>query len=136
MKVFELEEDEREELLEHLASRPDIWTEDDSRPGVWTRHTRGECEFTIAVGHERVFAEGAEAEPYTEWLLTNFTAYGFRMLLTAAIKELRHGTTVKEAVQGILERLGEVDPKPRIAKPRDPYLDKLISAGQALRMRS
>jgi hypothetical protein len=97
MKV--LTSTEAEELVEHLASRPDIWTE---RKGVWVRMDAAQPLLALcikpglpngllALVHKPLgpWSAGA-ADDYVEWLLDKYTAYSLRQqvvkILAPAIK--------------------------------------------------
>jgi hypothetical protein len=87
---------EHDELLEHLRSRPDLWTEDND---LWVRFARRPVdEEQIAVfamqllppvgtGRFRMYTlhstpvvwEDTTVTEYLEWVLRNFTTYGARI---------------------------------------------------------
>ena len=88
--------DEQEELIEHLASRPDIWQ---LHNDVWVRYAEGEIALAFCI---RTFREGfyalclkagawseTQSDDYVEWLLEKYTAYGTRSRIISVLEQYK-----------------------------------------------
>jgi len=95
---------EYNELLEHLISRPDIWTESEGQPGLWLRSSsEGDgCGVLLVppvkTGPYRQYVlrsvpmtwDAQRTDDYIHELLTHWTSYNYRLDLTTLFTEELH----------------------------------------------
>lgn len=98
--MITLSPSEAQELVEHLATRQDIWVYHD---GVWVRQQRsaenGHNEYLLAlrivdgpeVGMQSLFAKPvtwtqSATDEYIEWLLEKYTAFSLRQQVLQTLK--------------------------------------------------
>lgn len=119
-RIKTLTMDEAEELVEHLRSRPDIWTYYNE---VWARSigTETEPEYALALvlrqNHYKNFIaltfkpyawSLVQSDDYVEWLLEKYTAYGTRSRLIAVLEQHRVFVDKPEKVERLSRDLCEV----------------------------
>ena len=144
---------EYEELLEHLESRPDLWTPSPSKPNTWARCSSDQIEMLLGFsepakpGPYRMYGIGAipvnwtpsESEKYLSELVSGWTSYSIRLSIVNLLETELGIPQDKAFVAAIAIARMFVDPTPHdpdasetplqaelYEDPKDVYGDSLI----------